>query len=221
MITKTQGKNGTAGTDTTIAYTSAVAAGSLLTATIRNGALFSTQSISDSVNGAWTIAYHQDQTTDGHTLIVAYFKSSAAGTPTVTITVPSGTCRVVIEEWHATNGFGTVSAGVSAQGTVPLSSGNITAALGDLVYGGMTNNNGPSADWTAGGSSAGGSWAMSQDETEATHPVASQFVVATAGGVFTSFATQASFSTCTSGVVVFSEATAVAGSILMHVTGGT
>lgn len=208
MISKVQGVNGT-GNILTLAYGSAVTAGSLLTVTFRNGALFSTQSVSDNINGAWTMAYHRDQTTDGHTLCVAYFKGSAAGSITVTCVTPGGTNRMLIEEWSATNGFGVVGTPVSAMGATPLSSGNVTAGLGDLVYGGMTNNNGPVADWVAGGTSAGGTWAISQDYIETTHSVATQYVVATAGGTFASFATQASFSTCTSGVITFSELAAV------------
>lgn len=70
-------------TTTTVAFPAAVSAGDLLVAVVRTGTAAAVSSISDSVNGAWTVlaAVANGAGED----FVAYFVNSGAGTPTVTV----------------------------------------------------------------------------------------------------------------------------------------
>ena len=76
----------TTATEFTQAYPSAVGVGSLLVATWRMASTTNTMAVSDSVNGSWTQALRQNNTTDGVSVAVFYKYNTAAGTPTVTFT---------------------------------------------------------------------------------------------------------------------------------------
>lgn len=203
-VAKVQGRNSTAA-GTTLAYSGAVILGNLLTCSVRVGTPGTSATCSDSVNGAWTQAVIQ-ASSSGERLIVFYFLNTAAGTPTVTITPDAGSIRLLIEEWSGANLYSPVRATSSAAGTgTSISSGIVQAALGDLCYGSACNDNVLAADWTAGGTSAGGSWAQSQDNTEAGHVIYSQFVIATASGQFASAPTFGGSKPLSSSIVIFGQ----------------
>lgn len=175
-----QAVNGSGATNT-IAVTG-VAAGSLLVTVARVGALGATVTVADNVNGAWTQAVAQAQSTDGHTGYIFYRENSAAGSLTVTLTTSGGSTRLVFSEWSGVFASGSLGNTNSAQaGAYPLPSGTVTANDGDLVLGGMTNQRVQVADYVAGGT--GGTWTICNSYSEAEHSVASQYVVGVGTGV--------------------------------------
>jgi hypothetical protein len=187
---------------------SGVAAGSLLVAEVRIGPPFgATVTVSDSVNGAWTLAASKEQVSDVHTVYVFFFPNSAAGNPTITVSASTGTTRLNASEWAGVSDdpLGNTAGAQSGAGG-PLDSGAITVSAGDLVFGAASNDGAASADWTAGGTTAGGSWVTAASYNEAQHRLYSQGVIATVSGSFSSFPTQAAFTGCTSVVVRFRAA---------------
>ena len=74
----------------TLAYGVNVTAGSLLIVAARKGGADETFTVSDNVNGAWTIAVVQFQASQGKQLI-AFFRNAAAGATTVTVSYTTAT----------------------------------------------------------------------------------------------------------------------------------
>jgi hypothetical protein len=97
----------------------------------------------------------------------------------------------------------------------PVDSGAISVTAGDLVFGAAGNSNSVAASWTAGGTSAGGTWAVVNTYNDVNHQVMSQYVVATATGSYSSFPTQASFTFCTSQVIQFKAPSVSAASVML------
>jgi hypothetical protein len=87
-ITNTRNQTGASGGSTTLAYSGAVSAGSVLVAggwNYNGSASPASPAISDSVNGSWTVRKYAGLTADANDeLWLATFDNSGAGTPTVT-----------------------------------------------------------------------------------------------------------------------------------------
>lgn len=168
-----------------------IPAGSLIRVCTYNGG--AAPSISDGSGdagaSAYTVAKSQANTFDGGTVQEVYLYPTV-NTASRTITA-SASCHMAVSWWTPPTGTTAVAVSSSNSATsvdgnaTSTSSGNVTAALGDLVAGLSDGTNSATADWTAGGTSAGGTWATDVETTEVTHTVYAQFVVATAGGTFT------------------------------------
>ena len=120
-----------------VAYSSNIAAGSLLVASVNWSA--NNMSVSDSQNGAWTAI----GSPIGPPLQLFYFSGAAAGSTTVTATLNTGTAAIelVILEYRG-GSVGTVDGfnGASANAT-SLASGNfVTTGNSDLVVIGAAGN---------------------------------------------------------------------------------
>lgn len=123
--------NTSPGAAAAIAFDSAVSAGSLLVvqvacySTNANGAI----TVSDSVNGAWTVVYSNINT--NNISAIAYFQNSASGTPTVTVT-SSGTgnqyITAVQSEWSGMETTGSLDVSTSATGTSTTGSTGTTSS---------------------------------------------------------------------------------------------
>lgn len=129
-----------------LAFSGAVGAGSLLLVGMRIGSASDlVTGVSDSVNGAWTRQTIRLQSTDAHTGYIYSRANSAAGTPTVTITLSSAAgCRFGIQE---ASGFtaAVIDQIASAMGTsTNPSSGNTptTTDPDELLFAVLTNSGG-------------------------------------------------------------------------------
>lgn len=205
---KIQGASGAVAGETSLAFPTNVKKHSLLRVAIRSGTLGDVLVVTDSLGQDWIQADPGDWelATDGDQLYEFYFPNSIAGACTVSVAGATATCRMLIEE------YGGVALGSPVRGTnfadgtgTSVGSGDVFAAFGDLVCGTVGNTNTPDGDWTAGGTSSGGTWATGQDliDPGGSHSIYTQFCVATAGGAFES---QPVFSTTDeigSGVVVY------------------
>jgi hypothetical protein len=83
-----------------LAYSGAVGAASFLVCAIRNGTATPPSSVTDTVNGAWTLAAQKinDASTNDTYLSIWFFPNSAGGTPTVSHN-GAGSTRMCIAEY--------------------------------------------------------------------------------------------------------------------------
>lgn len=186
--TKTSGVSGTAA-GSTLALGS-IAAGQLIRCQVRIGAGGSAPTVSDDQDGSYTQAKSQADPT-GDTIYEFYlYPTVNTGSRTITVSSSGGTIRIDASWFTPPTGTTSVSVSTSnsASGnSTSVSSGNVTAVNGDLVAGAVCNDNASGTGWTAGGTSAGGTWADDQQfNTAGAKPVYSQYVVATADGTFAS-----------------------------------
>lgn len=165
------------------AYGSNVTAGNLLWAWIRVGGIGDLGTVTDSKNGAWTVLGPFANGTDDD-LYFTYFPNAAAGATTLTVTSTGGaTIRVTFGEDSGAATTSPIRTSTSAQGAnagsgTGINSGSVTASVGDLARG-AASNTGSGPTWTAGGTTAAGTWAVDVGSNVA---LVSQFVeVATAG----------------------------------------
>lgn len=214
--TKTSGVSGSANQTTLVL--GAIAAGQFIRVQVRIGAIGATVSCADDQDGAYTLSKSQADAADNTLYEFRLYPTVNTASRTVTITTSAGTCRI-IASWF-TPPTGTTSVAVSASNSATangtsVSSGNATAANGDLVAGANSNTNAVGTGWTAGGTSAGGSWATDQQFNVAgAKPVYSQYVVATAGGTFASAATYDQADDLASLIVVYAASAAAAHSLV-------
>lgn len=161
-----------------------VTVGDLLWAWIRIGGISELGTISDSKNGTWTNIVGPFNNGTDDALYFAYFPDAASGSTTLTVTSSGGaTIRFTFGEDSNAATASVIRASSSGQGAnagsgTGISSGSVTASVGDLARGAAANTgSGPS--WTAGGTAAAGTWAVDVGSNLA---LVSQFVeVATAG----------------------------------------
>lgn len=144
-------------------FANPVVSGHLLVCEFREGAVGSTMSVSDDVNGAWTQIIKQENTFDGHSLAKFILPNTLVGTPTVTVAgTGGGTMRFIIAE-YSLSGLITVVGSNSAQFSGPggvWSSGTVAILAGDLMIGGSSNDGNITGAWVAG--SSGGAWTIEQ-----------------------------------------------------------
>lgn len=144
-----------------LAYPGAVSAGNTLICAIRVGAAITAISVSDDVNGAWTVT-----STDftGDTLIVAYFQNSATGTPTVTGSwTGGGSIRTIILDYTGVAAASVDQLQAADNGTPPValpSTASVTTTVASEILiaiwegsgGSAITSNGtgsnPSSGWT-------------------------------------------------------------------------
>lgn len=195
-----------------------IAAGSHIIVRTYNGGAAPTISDASGDTGAssYTVAKSTPNTVDGGTLQEVYLYP-IVNTASRTLTA-SGACHIAASWWTPPTGTAAVAVSGSngACTTVvatSVNSGNVTAALGDLVSGASDDANTFAVDWTAGGTSAGGTWATDVETTEANHVLYAQFVVATAAGTFSSEPVYGHTDDLASLVVVYA-ATASGGTIV-------
>lgn len=177
-------------TGTTLVLGSIPAGSHIVVRTYNGGAAPSISDGSgDTGASTYTVAKSQANTSDGGTLQEVYlYPTVNTASRTITSTV---SCHMTVSWWTPPTSTTAVAASSTNGATTSVSatsiaSGNVTAALGDLVSGACDTSNNGAQTWTAGGTSAGGSWATDVQTTEGNHVVYSQFVVATAGGTFSS-----------------------------------
>lgn len=149
------------------AYTDPVVAGNFLVAIIRIGATGRTVTVSDNLNGTWTQATSQIQTTDGHQGYLYYLFGALAGATTVTVAISgvAATVRFAIGEYRTgqtpraildgtpSSAEGTAS-GVAASGTLT------TVGQQAVLIGGGTTANAVVANWLQ--ATSGGTWTIRQ-----------------------------------------------------------
>lgn len=131
-----------------VAFDSDVTAGSLLLCAIRDGlSEGATPSVSDDVNGAWTLVQSQDLTGDGSTSLLYMFIGSASGTVTVTA---GDSPRMAIIEVDAAGDTITLDQKNSATGnSATPSSGSVTTlSASELLFGVGANSNVAEETWT-------------------------------------------------------------------------
>lgn len=138
------------GSATTIAgtYAGAVAAGNLLWAGATWGDGTGSATFSDSVNGAWTATVLTvNDGSNGQSISLAYRLSTAAGTPTVTATVPNSAWRGIIVTEEDGVGAQDVSAGQTTAATTSPSSGSTAAVTTpfSVAFGFICNSGGQTA----------------------------------------------------------------------------
>jgi hypothetical protein len=186
--TKTSGVNGAAAGATL--SLGAVAAGQFIRCCIRIGAGGSAPTVADDKDGSYTSAVTGQTDGLGDKCYEFYlYPTVSTASRTVTVTSAGGTIRIIASWFTPPTGTTGVSVSASNGGSAhatSAASGNATAASGDLVAGAAITGNAANFDWTAGGTSAGGTWATDQDFNAASHPLYSQYVVASAGGTFVS-----------------------------------
>lgn len=130
-----QSNSNAAGAGGAVAYTTAnLTAGNLLVSVIRcNKSGFTSFACSDSLNGAWTVAF--TNTAGSIVLGFAYRLNSAGGSkPTVTWTGFTAGGSVCIGEYSGVDTFRIASAGATATSTA-VASDAITSTNGDLLIG--------------------------------------------------------------------------------------
>ena len=123
----------------TLAFGSAVTAGSLLVVSVRLGGVSATVAITDDKGNTWTQDKLQAQGTD-HRLSVHSAPNAAAGATTLTATITGGptTLRWAIHEYGsmATSAPVDVSAGAEGADSTSMSSGsNTTTVANCLLFG--------------------------------------------------------------------------------------
>lgn len=166
-----------------------IAAGRLIRVTARIGAIGATVSCADNQDGAYVLAKSQADASDNTLYEFYLYPTVNTGSRTVTVTASSGSIRFNTSWFTVPTGTTSVAVATTNSATAhstSVASGNVTASNGDLVAGCVTNTNSVGSAWTAGGTSAGGTWATDQSFTAATPVTYSQYVVATAGGIFAS-----------------------------------
>lgn len=180
--------NGASGTTLVLG---SIPAGSFIRVCTYGGTAAGTVSDGSGDTGAssYALAKSQANTVDGGTAQEFWLYPTVN---TASRTITAGASVHIAASWW-TPPTGTTAVSVSSSNSActvanatSISSGNVTAALGDLVAGFGDSSNTFTADWTAGGTSAGGTWATDVETTEGTHVVYAQFVVATAGGTYAS-----------------------------------
>lgn len=120
-----------------LAFSSAVQPGTLLAIGFRTASGSTLHSVSDSVNGAWTLLATQANGGGGD--YVGYFLNTAAGTPTVTVTLDNGlSARINIVEFTGVlaTGFDQGPLGATGTGTtLTAATSTTTAQPTELVLG--------------------------------------------------------------------------------------
>lgn len=161
----------------------------------------------DTGAGSYAVAKSTPNTFDGGTLQEVHLYPTV-NTASRTITA-SASCHMAVSWWTPTTGAIAVTVvdsngACTIDGNSPsVNSGNVTAAIGDLVSGFADNSNSAAADWTAGGTSAGGAWTTDIETTEANHVVYAQSLVATAAGPYSAQPLLAINDAIATGIVVY------------------
>lgn len=130
------------GSSATFTYGSAVAAGALLVFVGGGTSSGTINSISDSINGAWTRAI-QSATGGGISSEIWYVKNSGAGTPIVTPTIGRfANAGGNFQEYSgaATTGGADATAAFTNSSTTTPVTGSITPSASAIIVAGMTFN---------------------------------------------------------------------------------
>lgn len=137
LVQQATNNEGGAGTTITAALTG-VASGNRLVVLVRDRDGTGVSSISDSVNGSWTLAGNGvSHSVDDARVAIYSFPNSASGNPTVTVTMAGSAQKDVnFSEWSGTGTGGTdaTATGNTAAATTH-SAGSVTPSASALVFG--------------------------------------------------------------------------------------
>ena len=169
-------------------FASNVSQGSLIVVGVRVGGTGRTVTVSDNLNGSYSLAVTQTQGAD-HQAYIFYKENAAAGATTVTVTISgSGTLRFNIHEYAGAAASGALDSTSSQTGTgsAPDSGAISTSQADELVFGLATNNNVSSGSWTP--ATSGGTWTKRQEQTAvgctSTRCIMSSDIIASSAGSY-------------------------------------